>query len=243
MRRVVAQSRDRDAVRVQARSRLACCHEPIPPLALRRNAITPMAGIHAQRKKTPPPPRRRHRPGSHGRGETAPRLLRQDRDRQVRPRGGAGRRLLLRRAQGRRSPTRRWRRRTPPMRSSSALSAGRNGTTYPTTCGPRPACCGCARTSDCSPISARRSAYPALADILEPQARGGRGARHHHPARTDRRRLFRRAEDHHRPRQRAEARRSTRRSTTPTRSSASRASASSLRASGATRSPRWRSAT
>ena len=38
------------------------------------------------------------------------------------------------------------------------------------------------------------------------QARAGRGPRHHHPARTDRRRLFRRAEDHHRSRQRPEAR-------------------------------------
>ena len=42
---------------------------------------------------------------------------------------------------------------------------------------------------------------------FEPQARGGRGARHHHPARTHRRRLFRRAENHHRSRQRPEARR------------------------------------
>ena len=57
---------------------------------------------------------------------------------------------------------------------------------------------------------------------LGAQARAGRGPRHHDPARADRRRLFRRAEDHHRSRQRPEARRSTRRSTTPTRSSASR---------------------
>ena len=41
---------------------------------------------------------------------------------------------------------------------------------------------------------------------LQPQARGGRRARHHHPARADRRRLFRRAQDHHRSRQRPEAR-------------------------------------
>ncbi len=38
------------------------------------------------------------------------------------------------------------------------------------------------------------------------QARAGRGSRHHDPARIDRRRLFRRAEDHHRSRQRPEAR-------------------------------------
>ena len=38
------------------------------------------------------------------------------------------------------------------------------------------------------------------------QARAGRGARHHDPARADRRRLFRRAEDHHGSRQRTEAR-------------------------------------
>ena len=41
---------------------------------------------------------------------------------------------------------------------------------------------------------------------LGAQARAGRGPRHHHPARAHRRRLFRRAEDHHRPRQRPEAR-------------------------------------
>ena len=41
---------------------------------------------------------------------------------------------------------------------------------------------------------------------LEPQARGGRRARHHHLAGIDRRRLFRRAQDHHRSRQRPEAR-------------------------------------
>ena len=38
------------------------------------------------------------------------------------------------------------------------------------------------------------------------QARARRRPRHHHPARTHRRRLFRRAEDHHRSRQRPEAR-------------------------------------
>jgi 3-isopropylmalate dehydrogenase len=32
------------------------------------------------------------------------------------------------------------------------------------TCAPRPACCGCARISACSPICARRICYPALAD-------------------------------------------------------------------------------
>ena len=42
--------------------------------------------------------------------------------------------------------------------------------------------------------------------LLEPQARGGRRARHHHSARAHRRRLFRRAQDHHRPGQRPEAR-------------------------------------
>src|SRR5262245_46691896 len=41
---------------------------------------------------------------------------------------------------------------------------------------------------------------------LEPQARGGGRARHHHPAGADRRRLFRRAQDHYRSRQRPEAR-------------------------------------
>ena len=53
------------------------------------------------------------------------------------------------------------------------------------------------------------------------EARSGRGARHPDRARTDRRRLFRRAQGDHRSRQRPEARRSTRRSTRPTRSSAS----------------------
>ena len=42
--------------------------------------------------------------------------------------------------------------------------------------------------------------------LILAQARGGRRPRHHHPARIDRRRLFRRAQDHHRSRQRAEAR-------------------------------------
>ena len=41
---------------------------------------------------------------------------------------------------------------------------------------------------------------------LQPEARGGRGPRHHDRARAHRRGLFRRAEDHHRPRQRPEAR-------------------------------------
>src|SRR5213595_1505649 len=38
------------------------------------------------------------------------------------------------------------------------------------------------------------------------QARTGRGPRHHHPSRAHRWRLFRRAEGHHRPGQRPEAR-------------------------------------
>ena len=78
---------------------------------------------------------------------------------------------------------------------------------------------------------------------LESQARRGGRARHRDRARAHRRGLFRRAEDHHRSRQRPEARASTPRSTTPTRSIASPASPSSWRASAATRSPRWRSAT
>ena len=41
---------------------------------------------------------------------------------------------------------------------------------------------------------------------LQPEARGGRRPRHHDRARTHRRRLFRRAENHHRSRQRPEAR-------------------------------------
>jgi 3-isopropylmalate dehydrogenase len=52
----------------------------------------------------------------------------------------------------------------------------------------------------------RPAIYPALADLVEPQARCRR-PRHHDRARTDRRRVFRRAEDHHRSRQRPEARR------------------------------------
>ncbi len=43
--------------------------------------------------------------------------------------------------------------------------------------------------------------------FFESQARGGRRPRHRHPARTHRRRLFRRAQNHHRSRQRPEARR------------------------------------
>ena len=78
---------------------------------------------------------------------------------------------------------------------------------------------------------------------LGAQARAGRRPRHHHPPRAHRRRLFRRAEDHHRSRQRPEARhrhpglRHLRdRADRPRRL---RAGAEAQ----ATRSPRWRSAT
>ncbi len=46
----------------------------------------------------------------------------------------------------------------PPMPCCSARSAGPNGTRFPTMRGPRPACCGCARISACSPIYAPPSA-------------------------------------------------------------------------------------
>ena len=39
-----------------------------------------------------------------------------------------------------------------------------SGTRLPTRCGPRPACCGCARNSICSPTCARPSAIAALAE-------------------------------------------------------------------------------
>ena len=42
---------------------------------------------------------------------------------------------------------------------------------------------------------------------VQPEARGGRRPRHHDRARTHRRGLFRRTQNHHRPRQRPEARR------------------------------------
>ena len=45
--------------------------------------------------------------------------------------------------------------------------------------------------------------YPALAELIEPQARGGRRPRHHDRARAHRRGVFRRAENHHGPWQRA----------------------------------------
>ncbi len=48
--------------------------------------------------------------------------------------------------------------------------------------------------------------YPALGRRLVAEARAGRGPRHHDFARAHRRRLFRRAQDHHRSRQRPEAR-------------------------------------
>ena len=102
---------------------------------------------------------------------------------------------------------------------------------------------GAARSGPAAPAQGSRPLrQSASGDLLSgarrrlvAQARGGRGARHHDRARTDRRRLFRRAQADHRPRQRPEARRSTRRSTTRSRSSASAASPSTSRASAATR--------
>ena len=55
-------------------------------------------------------------------------------------------------------PARRWLRRRPPTPSCSVRSAGRSGTRCPTRTVPRPACCGCARTSTCSPTCAPPSA-------------------------------------------------------------------------------------
>ncbi len=49
--------------------------------------------------------------------------------------------------------------------------------------------------------------YPALADASSLKRERGRRARHRHHPRAHRRRLFRRAQDHHRSRQRPEARR------------------------------------
>ena len=75
------------------------------------------------------------------------------------------------------------------------------------------------------------------------QARVGRGPRRHDPARAHRRRVLRRAEDPSPTSATARSAPSTPRSTTPTRSSASDALLLNWRASAATRSPRWKSAT
>ncbi len=217
----------------------APCQPRFGPLAIAASVTRRIFHAHFQSSSAR---RRRHRPRSHGRGEAAARLLCQERHRRFSDRGRLGRRRLLRRAQGRhhrcdhgqgacrrRGDFRRGRR--TEMGQGAVRGAAGSGA-----------------------VAAAQGAWPVrqypAGDRLsgagrrfEPQARGGRGPRHHHPARAHRRRLFRRAEDHHRSRQRPEARRSIPRSTTPTRSSASRGWLSNWRASGATRSPRWKSAT
>ncbi len=70
--------------------------------------------------------------------------------------------------------------------------------------GGRPAATAQGPEALCQPAS-RRDLSGAGGCLLA-QARTGRGPRHHDPARAHRRRLFRRAEDHHRSRQRPEAR-------------------------------------
>ncbi len=122
----------------------------------------------------------------------------------VRDRGRAGRRLLLRRPQGRhhrrhhgegarlrRRDLRRGRRAEVGRRALRRAAGGRAPAAAQ---GPRPV-----RQHPSGDL------LSGAGGVLEPQARGGRRARHHHPARIDRRGLFRRAEDHHRSRQRPEA--------------------------------------
>ncbi len=128
-----------------------------------------------------------------------------------------------------RSPTRRWRWRRPRTQSFSVRWADRSGTRCHTTRGPRPVCCAFARISNCSPICVLRSAIRHL-PTHRAAPRDRRGSRHHDVRELDGRRLFRRAENHHRSRQRTEGAPSTRRSMTPTRSSVSRASPSIWRA-------------
>ena len=123
----------------------------------------------------------------------------------------------------------------PPTRCCSARSAGRNGMGCPMRCGPKRGCCGCARTSELFANLRPGDLLSGAGRRLVAEARGGRGARHPDRARADRRRLFRRAEGDHRLSATARSAPSTRRSTTPSRSSASRASPSTWRARGATR--------
>ena len=121
-------------------------------------------------------------------------------------RGGAGRRLLLRRAQGRDHRRRPWPRRRPPTRCIFGAVGGPKWDKVPYDVRPE---AGLLRLrKDLGLFANIRPAicYPALADASSLKREAGRGPRHHHPARADRRRLFRRAEDHHRSRQRPEAR-------------------------------------
>ena len=123
----------------------------------------------------------------------------------VRDRGGAGRRRLLRRAQGRhhrrdhgqgragrRRDLRRGRR--AEMGQGRLRRAAGGGA-------PAPA-------QGSGPVRQHPSGdlLSGAGRVLLAQARGGRRARHRHRARAHRRGLFRRAQDHHRSRQRPEAR-------------------------------------
>ena len=155
--------------------------------------------------QSPAHPRRRDRPRSDGRGEEAHRLDERPRHGHVRDRGRAVRRLRVRRA---------WRRdhrrdgREGEGRGCGDLRFGRRAEVGQ----------GAVRASPGSGAAAAAQGPAALRQpaprrdlsgargCLVAQARAGRGARHHDPARADRRRVFRRAEDDHGSRQRPEAR-------------------------------------
>ena len=90
----------------RARRQVArCAAGPSLPTPARPFSNPPAFNFPSARRRngdpqSPSSSRRRHRPGSHGRGEAAHRLDERAQDGQVRDRGGAGRRLLLRRARG-----------------------------------------------------------------------------------------------------------------------------------------------
>ena len=151
-------------------------------------------------------PRRRHRPRGHGRGREARRLGSTRRaSRRSRPRRtSSAARPMTRTARRSARPTWRGRRRRTPC--CSARSAGRNGMRVPYDVAPGGGPAAAAQGSRAVRQSAPGDLLSGARRRLVAEARDRRGARHRHRPRTDRRRLFRRAEGDRRPRQRPEAR-------------------------------------
>jgi len=103
---------------------------------------------------------------------------------------------------------------------------GPKWTAFPMRRGRRPGCCG-SQELDLFRELAPRGVLPGARGSLEPEARGGRGLDIHDRARAHRRGVFRRTENHHRSRH-GQSESSTRKSTTPMKSSASPAFAFDL---------------
>ena len=84
--------------------------------------------------------------------------------RALRNREGPGRRLAPMTRTASRSARTTWSAPPQPTPFCSAPSAARNGTAFPTRFAPRRACCGCARTSELYANLRPAICYPALAD-------------------------------------------------------------------------------